>query len=151
MKKIIILIVLLLFAVTPAQSQTSQKASLFDTSLYGRGLLMEYKDRVYFSEPAFDTTSQGIFVLQDDTFQAVGYSGLTKVTLRCYQHYPYTYIKMFVSAGGKDYFVSDNPGGERWFDATFVTAESAFKIGVYKGVLNGDGIFKCRVLIEAVQ
>ena len=146
MKKIIIIILLLMFAVTPAQSLRGQVPSLFDTSTTGRGQNLEYKHVVYLDETGFDTFSQGIFVLQLDTFKAVNFSGLAKFTIRCNQEYPFSYMELY-AVTSQSYLLT--AGETKFYTAEFVTAESAVRFGVWT-----DGQIenvKCAVVVEAVK
>jgi hypothetical protein len=146
MKKIIVIILALAFIVTPAKSQASQTASLFDASIALHGTILDYKKIVFIDQAAFDTYSPGIVVLQNNVFSAVNYSGLIKVTVKCYQPYPYAYL-YFYGVTNKSYLIDE--GQERWYTMEFI-AVSPFKIGIYTDSQT-DNYLRCSLLAEAMK
>jgi hypothetical protein len=148
MKKIIVIVLLLAFIVTPAQAIEAQQGSSFLVSVNARGLLMNYKFMTNFNAAMFSTITPGGVILDGDTFRSA--AGLWKVTGRCFQSvYPYAPLQIYSIIGDQSYLLAYEPDNYS-IDFSFATDAREFKLGV-KMYMQAWNELKCQMVTELVK
>ena len=148
--KIILIIVLLALAVTPAQAAKGHSSSFFAaTDENAKGMILPYKNAEYFPADMFDASSVGVFAYTDGTFRANGYTGLVKVTGACYRYLPDgNTINVYAhSADGKFLIASSL---DKFIEFVYVTDSQWLQFSASISA-QGYNTLKCALVFEAMK